>query len=206
MLFSPVLASSHLRSASSPRLLRVLRDLCVKTHPPSASHHSARSRTSPEANQRTCGKLSKSARFSAKTKNPLLCFQQLAHSSAIRWGWGLPQRCHPEPARGFGERCEGSAFSPLPYLLSFHILPNSFAPHENATPLFSDVSKLFAKNTRVGGGSAFSFPCYLAASLLLFSRLRISPLTTRHSPLPLSPTNFPFPRTHAIVLTARGSF
>src|SRR5271154_3927409 len=27
--------------------------------------------------------------ISVKTQNPLLCFQSFAHSSAIRWGWGI---------------------------------------------------------------------------------------------------------------------
>ena len=49
------------------------------------------------------------------------------------------------------------AFSPcrslnFVYVLSFHILTNSFALPQNSTPLFSYYSELFRKNTRGGGG------------------------------------------------------
>jgi hypothetical protein len=45
-----------------------------------------------------CHSLRSFASISAKTQNPPFCFQQLAHSSAIRWGWGVgvprPTRSH----------------------------------------------------------------------------------------------------------------
>ena len=41
-------------------------------------------------------------------------------------------------------------------VLYFHILPNSFANNKNTTLLFSNGCTLFAKNTRVGGGSSLS--------------------------------------------------
>jgi hypothetical protein len=41
-----------------------------------------------------CPSLSLFASISAKTQIPPFCFQSLAHSSAIRWGWGLGARRH----------------------------------------------------------------------------------------------------------------
>ncbi len=38
-----------------------------------------------------------------------------------------------------------------PYLLSLHIVANSFAPAKNSTLLFSSNSELFAQNTGVWG-------------------------------------------------------
>ena len=69
-----------------------------------------------------------------------LCFQQLAHSSAIRWGWGVGIPNFVFPISRF-------VLDPL-YLLSFHILTHSFATRNSSTPLFSSDSKLFCKNTR----------------------------------------------------------
>jgi 23S rRNA pseudouridine1911/1915/1917 synthase len=68
-----------------------------------------------------------------------LCFQQLAHSSAIRWGWGVGVPNFVFPISRF-------VLDPL-YLLSFHILTNSIATRNSSTPLFSSDSKLFRKNT-----------------------------------------------------------
>src|SRR5271154_6693663 len=78
-----------------------------------------------------------------KSISPPLCFQSFANNSAFTRGWGsfLPARISPASIGTLRS-------SPLSYLLSFHILPHSFAAKEILTLLFSSDSKLFRKNTR----------------------------------------------------------
>jgi hypothetical protein len=107
-----------------------------------------------------------------------LCFQELAHSSAIRWGWGGGVRFSYFQFRV-------SFLDPL-YLLSLPLLRK-----------LPGVSHLFPKrNSPPDPRSDFSRP----QSAIIFC----SPLTTRHSPLPPSQPHFPFLHSHAIVLAAGG--
>jgi hypothetical protein len=85
-----------------------------------------------------------------------LCFQSFAHSSAIRWGWGV--------ATGFSfSNFEFRSRSTLSSLFSHS--SNSFAFTQVSTLLFSSNSELFRKNTG-GYGVAFSLPRYFLAPLL----------------------------------------
>jgi hypothetical protein len=98
VLSSPVFANPHPRSVSSLPLPRALRERRlprpgprVKISPPrELCRFATTTLTLPRQLPRR--KQPKSARFSARIQNPLLCFQQLAHSSAIRWGWGVGSR------------------------------------------------------------------------------------------------------------------
>jgi len=91
-------ANPHFRSVPSPPLLRARRVRRLPRPGPRAKIAPPRelcrfsTTTLTQPRQLPRRKLSKSARFSAKTQNPILCFQQLAHSSAIRWGWGVGSR------------------------------------------------------------------------------------------------------------------
>jgi 23S rRNA pseudouridine1911/1915/1917 synthase len=104
-----------------------------------------------------------------------LCFQSFAHSSAIRWGWGVGVPNFVFPISRF-------VLDSL-YLLSFHILTNSFAARNSSTPLFSGDSKLFRKNTRgwVSSGALSSRPkggiCFSFTSLTSLTSYTYSSLT-----------------------------
>jgi hypothetical protein len=187
VLFSPVLiytelrgASSHPRSASSPLPLRALCDLCVKIPPPRDLYRSAPPKTSTRSSPASPLQIAKICTFLHQNPNSPLLFSTpcalFCNYEGV--GGGVPKRCHPD-------RREGSVFSrfPLCYLLSFHILPNSFACRKNTTPLFSDVSKLF-KEKHPGGGRGpilVSAISSFRSSILSFCSSHHSSLTTRHS-------------------------
>ena len=142
MLSSPVFANSHRRSFPSPPPLCVLHERRLPRPGRGVKHSPPReicrfsTTTLAQPRQLPRRKLPISARFSAKAQNPLLCFQQLAHSSAIRWGWGVGadfRICN------FEFRFSISSIS-FPFilfqtllhclksqLLSFQAIPNSFA-------------------------------------------------------------------------------
>jgi hypothetical protein len=64
------------------------------------------------------------ALLARKTQNPLLCFQSLAHSSAIRWGWGVPHAT--EATQTMSSRPQGGiCFFPTSLSLLFATLTES---------------------------------------------------------------------------------
>jgi hypothetical protein len=79
-------------------------------------------------------------------------------------GWGLvfarslcPRfssalRCTRLSGLPLSPRTRHYSLSTSNYPLSFHTIPNSFAPPQNLSPVFSSNSKLFLQNTRAGGG------------------------------------------------------
>ncbi len=92
----------------------------------------------------------------------------------------LPTTHHP--LTHFSSRVTGHDESQVTCL---HQLAASLASPKKSTPLHSSKSSLFFGNTR-GGGYLFTSPCWnQQLSGTWGSPRSISPLVTRHSPLPL---------------------
>jgi len=91
----------------------------------------------------------------------------------------VPSNSHPRHASEISLR--SPVFSG--YLLSFDILPNSFALTKNSTRLFSSKSELFSKNTRGWG------PTFQTRDFFLFAPPTLSPLSATFIDLSASVAN-----------------
>jgi hypothetical protein len=187
MLSSPVFANPHPRLASPPSDLRVLSALCVKI-PPSVDHDRPESpQTSPHSAvvYYPKGAGSRTLKHQNEKSAPLF---SIACALFCNYGGG---GVYPSSGAKLSLSSLCLSLDPRHHtqVLSFHTLANSFAMEKSTTPLFSDGSKLFKKNTRVGGGSSLS-SSLPAIRETLHSHVQIASLPI---PVPKQNTTRPVP-------------
>jgi len=104
------------------------------------------------------------APITPKSQNPLLCFQHVTHSSAIRWGWGIPP-VSPLPTRhplslALVAVTLGRLLTAKRFLIT---LLQTLLRFQKCQPIyFHELTNSFAENTRVG---AWSFLCFALPGL-----------------------------------------